>query len=170
MRIAFALILTIFLFSSVVTSCRKDLGAGAAVIDSTDYRHQFVGDWCFKQTTTEDYWLYAYDSLGNGGFQHSQTSSTSWENETGTVIASSIYNQILVTFSNSHSTLPMIVNSQGYLSCVDDCEGYGFYSDPQYGGGPQGCWHIDSTYCQALGGQNLPGHVTSTVISGYKIE
>jgi len=64
----------------------------------------------------------------------------------------------------------MYVNNQGHLSCVDDCDKYGFYNDPQYGGGPQGCWHIDSTYCQYLGGPNLPGHVTTTTISGFKIE
>ncbi|MEO9532727.1 MAG: hypothetical protein ABJG68_17030 [Crocinitomicaceae bacterium] len=164
------LVLTVAVFS--LDSCRKDKGFEEAVyIDSTDYRFDYVGNWSFKSSTQDDQWIYEFDSTGSGGFQHYQTTSTNWEYETGTVEGSPYPNQIIVKFSENHSALSMVVNSQGHLSCVDDCSKYGFYNDPQTGGnGPQGCWHIDSTYCQALGGSNLPGHVTSTTITGFKIE
>ena len=165
------LLFSISVLALSLNSCRQDAGFEKTVeIDSTDYRYDLIGNWSFKSTTQDDQWIYEWDSTGNGGFQHYQSTNTNWEYQSGTVEASSVYNEIKVKFSENHTAKAMIVYSNGSLGCSGSCDDYGFYNDPQYGGGPQGCWHIDSTYCQALSGPNLPGHVTSTTISGFKLD
>jgi len=75
----------LFSVSAVILSldsCRKDKGFEKAVeIDSTDYRFELIGNWNFKSTTQDDQWIYEWDSTGNGGCQHYQTT----RNELGTM-------------------------------------------------------------------------------------